>query len=93
MHATKVGNPNMLISIPLHSAARWEAWEVFITRPVAWVGGGARTRNCERGGQTLLSFPMLCYHRRSVTQNWLGGGTQPSEAHKHFLKNFYFFLN
>ena len=31
MHATKVGNPNMLISIPLHSAARWEAWEVFIT--------------------------------------------------------------
>ena len=58
MHATKVGNPNMLISIPLHSAARWEAWEVFITRPVAWVGG-ARTKNCERGGAKLYRF--LCY--------------------------------
>ena len=79
----------MLISIPLHSAARLEALKVFITRPVAWVGGGTRTRNCE-GGKTLLSFPMLCYHRRSVTQIFFCfffvGGGQPSEAHKHFLK-------
>ena len=57
MHATKVGNPNMLItviSIPLHSAARWEAWEVFITRPVAWVGGAVR--EIVRGAKLYYRF-------------------------------------
>ena len=59
MHATKVGNPNMLISIPLHSAARWEAWEVFITRPVAWVRGGVAVREIVRGAKLYYRF--LCY--------------------------------
>ena len=58
MHATKVGNPYMLISNPLHSAARWEAWEVFITRPVAWVGG--HVREIVKGGARLY-YRFLCY--------------------------------
>ena len=81
----------MLISIPLHSAARWEAWEVFITRPVAWVGGG-HVRKIVKGGPNSIIVFMLCYQRWSETQNcfFLGGGTQPSEAHKHcFEKNLY----
>ena len=60
MHATKVGNSNMLISIPLHSAARWEAWEVFITRPVALVRGVGPLREIVKGGAKLY-YRFLCY--------------------------------
>ena len=45
-------------------------------RPVAWVRGGPYAK-LWGGPQTLLSCPMLCYHRRSVTQNIgfvFGGG-------------------
>ena len=55
---------------------------MFITRPVAWVGGG-HVREIVKGGAKLY-YRFLCY---VIIGGFFGGrGTQPSEAHKHFFE-------